>query len=69
VQAKKSLVFNNNTLTLALAPLSLSVLSYRWLSANIPPESKASVVHGDFRLDNLILKKDSTDVLAVLDWE
>jgi acyl-CoA dehydrogenase family protein 10 len=40
-----------------------------WLTANIPPEGPPSIVHGDFRLDNLILKKESTECLAVLDWE
>jgi len=40
-----------------------------WLSANIPPEGAPSVVHGDFRLDNIILEPASAKCLAVLDWE
>ncbi|KIG04726.1 phosphotransferase [Caballeronia concitans] len=42
-----------------------------WLPQRIPPASdrKASVVHGDFRLDNLIFHRDEPRVLAVLDWE
>jgi aminoglycoside phosphotransferase (APT) family kinase protein len=44
-----------------------------WLPANIPPsardESKVSVVHGDYRLDNLIFHPTEPRVLAVLDWE
>lgn len=44
-----------------------------WLPAHIPPgardESQVSVVHGDFRLDNLIFHPDEPRVLAVLDWE
>lgn len=40
-----------------------------WLSENVPPEGAPGVVHGDFRLDNLILKKDAAECLAVLDWE
>ncbi|KAJ1470955.1 kinase-like domain-containing protein [Baffinella frigidus] len=40
-----------------------------WLGANVPPEGKAAVVHGDFRLDNLIMDSTSENVLAVLDWE
>ena len=40
----------------------------RWLLANIPPEGKAAVVHGDFRLDNLMLSNHSAECLAVLDW-
>ncbi|MDX1620699.1 MAG: phosphotransferase family protein [Nitriliruptorales bacterium] len=38
------------------------------LAADIPDQGKASIVHGDYRLDNLILADDGT-VEAVLDWE
>ena len=44
-----------------------------WLPANIPAvarsESLVSVVHGDFRLDNLIFHPNEPRILAVLDWE
>jgi aminoglycoside phosphotransferase (APT) family kinase protein len=44
-----------------------------WLPAHIPPgardETQVSVVHGDFRLDNLIFHATEPRVLAVLDWE
>ena len=41
-----------------------------WLAKNIPEQSKTSVVHGDFRVDNLIFdKNDPSKVLAVLDWK
>ncbi|MDR7092330.1 phosphotransferase [Hydrogenophaga laconesensis] len=44
-----------------------------WLPQNIPAmardESKVSVVHGDFRLDNLMFHPTEPRVLAVLDWE
>lgn len=44
-----------------------------WLPANIPPrardDSLVSVVHGDYRLDNLIFHPQEARVLAVLDWE
>ena len=41
-----------------------------WLPANIPPQERTSVVHGDFRVDNLIYDlEDPSKVLAVLDWE
>lgn len=39
------------------------------LSANIPEQGPAAVVHGDYRLDNCILAPDGKRVLAVLDWE
>ena len=44
-----------------------------WLPAHIPAsarnESVSSVVHGDYRLDNLIFHPTEPRVLAVLDWE
>ena len=40
-----------------------------WLPRTIPPQHESSVVHGDYRLDNLIFEKDADRVLAVLDWE
>ena len=43
----------------------------RWLIDHLPPESgRASVVHGDFKLDNVMLALDRIDrVVAVFDWE
>lgn len=40
-----------------------------WLPETIPPQHESSVVHGDYRLDNMIFHKDEDRVLAVLDWE
>ena len=40
-----------------------------WLFANIPDSDETTIVHGDFRLGNLIFKKDSSKIIAVLDWE
>jgi aminoglycoside phosphotransferase (APT) family kinase protein len=40
-----------------------------YLPANIPPGEEVSVVHGDFRLDNLFFHPDEPRVIAVLDWE
>ena len=44
-----------------------------WLPSHIPPmardESRVSIVHGDYRLDNLMFHPTEPTVLAVLDWE
>lgn len=40
-----------------------------WLPSNIPADDSISIVHGDFRLDNMILHATEPRVLAVLDWE
>jgi aminoglycoside phosphotransferase (APT) family kinase protein len=44
----------------------------KWLAENIPAEklSDATIVHNDFKLDNIMLdSEDPTRVVAVLDWE
>jgi aminoglycoside phosphotransferase (APT) family kinase protein len=40
-----------------------------WLPANIPPDDETSIVHGDFRIDNMIFHPTEPRVIAVLDWE
>jgi aminoglycoside phosphotransferase (APT) family kinase protein len=40
-----------------------------WLPATLPEQTRTSVVHGDYRIDNMIFAKDRPEVLAVLDWE
>jgi len=42
-------------------------LALRWLEANIPPPVAPSLVHGDFRLGNLMFEQGR--VTGVLDWE
>ena len=42
----------------------------RWLAANTPDDVATCVIHGDFRLDNLVLDAaDPTRIRGVLDWE
>lgn len=40
-----------------------------WLPAHVPEGDEVAVVHGDFRIDNLIFAADAPRVAAVLDWE
>ena len=40
-----------------------------WLPAHVPAGDETTVVHGDFRLDNLIFHPTDARVLAVIDWE
>ena len=40
-----------------------------WLPENIPADDETTVVHGDFRLDNMIFHPAEPRVLALLDWE
>ena len=40
-----------------------------WLPANIPPGEETAIVHGDFRIDNMIFHPSEPRILAVLDWE
>jgi aminoglycoside phosphotransferase (APT) family kinase protein len=40
-----------------------------WLPSHLPPASPVRLVHGDYRLDNIILAASEPTVLAVLDWE
>ena len=40
-----------------------------WLPANIPPGDETAIVHGDFRIDNLMFHPTEPRILAVLDWE
>jgi aminoglycoside phosphotransferase (APT) family kinase protein len=40
-----------------------------WLPASTPAQERTSIVHGDYRMDNMIFRPDRPEVAAVLDWE
>jgi aminoglycoside phosphotransferase (APT) family kinase protein len=40
-----------------------------WLPQHVPAGDQTAIVHGDFRLDNLIFHPEQPRVLAVIDWE
>lgn len=40
-----------------------------WLPRTLPPQDRSTIVHGDYRIDNLIFSADAPEVAAVLDWE
>jgi aminoglycoside phosphotransferase (APT) family kinase protein len=40
-----------------------------WLPKHIPPNASVCLVHGDYRLDNLITAHEQAKIIAVLDWE
>lgn len=40
-----------------------------WLPRTVPEQTRTSIVHGDFRIDNMIFAPNAPRILAVLDWE
>lgn len=40
-----------------------------WLPANIPNDDAVSLIHGDYRMDNMIFHPSESRIVAVLDWE
>ena len=40
-----------------------------WLPRTVPEQERVSIVHGDYRLDNMIFHPTEPRVMAVLDWE
>ncbi len=50
-----------------LEPHPVIELALLWLEQNIPSQSSVSVLHGDFRIGNLMVSE--TELVGVLDWE
>jgi aminoglycoside phosphotransferase (APT) family kinase protein len=40
-----------------------------WLPRHLPPEGETRVVHGDYRMDNIVFERSAPRVAAILDWE
>jgi len=40
-----------------------------WLPQHVPPGDETAIVHGDFRLDNLVFDAEAPRIRAILDWE
>lgn len=53
----------------SLAPGAAMQKMMDWLPQHLPAAQPATLIHGDFRLDNLIFDPQSPRVIAVLDWE
>ena len=41
----------------------------RWLDQTMPAENPPTLIHNDFKYDNVVLSPDLSEILAVLDWE
>lgn len=50
-------------------PLPVADRVYEGLRAAVPSKTSTAIVHGDFRLDNVILEPAGPTIEAVLDWE
>jgi aminoglycoside phosphotransferase (APT) family kinase protein len=55
--------------TSGIAPIPAMDRLIEWLPRHLPEGDETAIVHGDFRLDNLIFHPSEPRVLAVLDWE
>ena len=53
--------------TLPLPPALIRLIE--WLPEHIPPGDETTLVHGDFRIDNLMFHPTEPRIIGVLDWE
>ncbi len=50
-------------------PIDAMVQLTTWLLEHRPPEQRAALIHGDYRLDNVVFHPTEPRIIAVLDWE
>jgi len=50
-------------------PIEAMTRLIEWLPAHVPPGDETAIVHGDFRLDNLVFDTQEPRIRAILDWE
>ena len=50
-------------------PIAAADALMEWLPQHLPAERRVGVVHGDYRIDNVIFHPTEPRILAVLDWE
>lgn len=53
----------------ALPPCPTMEWLMSWLSAHAPPDGKPGLIHGDYRIGNLMFHPTRPEVVAILDWE
>ena len=51
------------------APIAAMDRLIDWLPAHLPDDEETCIVHGDYRLDNMIFAAEEPRLLAILDWE
>ncbi len=59
--------YEQNFRTLALQPYPAFELTFRWLYQRVPKSPRKTLVHGDYRIGNVIFGPDG--VRSILDWE
>ncbi len=53
----------------ATEPVAAMNALIEWLPSHVPAGDETTIVHGDYRLDNLIFHPTEPRILAVIDWE
>lgn len=70
VSKAQAAVIDNDT-QVAVGDIAFFDESIKWYSKNLPDESKTGlrIVHGDFKIDNLVFHPTEPRLIGILDWE